>query len=68
MRGRNFLVNPERCQGTSQARSRVFRAVGIPFAKALRREGIGMFCNLKGGQSDGSIRNRVRETGSGLVI
>ena len=50
--GRGVLVKPERWQGSSHARSRVFPTVGRTVAKAPRREGIGLFCNLKGGQSD----------------
>lgn len=66
--GLDFFVKPERSQGTNHARSRVFQAVGITFAKVVRREGIGTFCNLKGGQCDCSVMNRGRETGSELVI
>ena len=50
LEGQDFIVKPERWQGTSH--QGVFPTVGRTVAKALRREAIGMFCNLKGGQSD----------------
>jgi len=68
LQGQGCLFKPERRQGTSHARTRVFQTVLRPVAKSPRREGIGLFCNLKGGQNDCSIMNRVREAGSELVI
>lgn len=62
LQGQDFS-KAERRQGT-----RVLQAVGTAVAEASRGAGIGMFYILKGGQSEGSRTNRVRETGSEPII
>lgn len=57
------FLKPVRGQET-----RMFWATGMTVATALRREGICMFWILKGRQHDSCRVNRLRNTGSGLVI